>query len=143
MLARTGVVLAREGGALPRIAIPFRLFGGGPVGGGRQWMPWIHIKDEVGAVRFLLENDKASGAFNLTAPQPVTNREFSRALGRVLGRPGFVRTPGLVLRLAMGEMSTIVLDGQRAIPARLTKLGYEFEFPQVGLALADLFSSGN
>lgn len=138
-IARTGVVLAREGGALPRMALPFKLFAGGPAGSGRQWLPWIHLRDEVAALRFLVENDAASGPFNLTAPEPVTNRELSRTLGRVLGRPSFMPAPGFALRLALGEMSTLVLEGQRAVPSRLEELGFSFRFGDIEAALRDLY----
>lgn len=138
-ILRTGVVLARDGGALPRMALPFRLFAGGPVGGGGQWLPWIHLADEVGAIRFLLERSEARGPFNLTAPEPVTNRELARALGGALGRPSFLPTPGFALKLVMGEMATIVLDGQRAIPRALLDLGYRFRFARISEALTDLY----
>lgn len=136
---RTGVVLGRAGGALPRMALPFKLFGGGPVGSGDQWLPWIHLADEVGAIRFLLEHAEARGPFNLTAPEPVTNAQLGKALGRVLGRPSFLPTPGLALKLAMGEMSSLVLDGQRAVPRALLDLGYEFRFAGIEEALTDIF----
>jgi uncharacterized protein (TIGR01777 family) len=139
-LLRTGVVLSCEGGALPRMALPFRLFLGGRLGDGRQWLPWIHIGDEVGAIRFLLETEQARGAFNLTAPEPVTNGKFTRHLANVLGRPVMLPAPAFALRLALGEMATILLDGQRAVPKRLQELGYEFRFESVPEALADLFS---
>lgn len=138
-ILRTGVVLARDGGALPRMALPFKLFGGGPVGSGDQWLPWIHLADEVEAIRLLLESSQAAGPFNLTAPEPVTNRELAKALGRALGRPSFVPTPGFVLKLALGEMSTIVLDGQRAVPRALLDLGYAFRFERIADALADIY----
>ncbi len=135
---RTGIVLSTTGGALPRMLLPFRLFAGGPVGSGEQWFPWIHIEDEVGAIRFLLERESASGPFNLTAPNPLTNRDFSRVLGRVLRRPSLLPTPAFALRLLFGEMSTLLLDGQRAIPSRLLEEGYGFRFPKAEEALRDL-----
>lgn len=135
---RTGLVLARDGGALPRMALPFRLLGGGPVGDGRQWMPWIHLADQVGAIRFLLAREDASGPFNLTAPRPLTNRDFSRALGKALRRPSLLPAPGFALRLALGEMAVLLLKGQRAVPQRLLELGYSFRFPEAGAALTDL-----
>jgi uncharacterized protein len=135
---RTGVVLSLEGGALPRMLLPFRLFGGGPLGSGRQWLPWIHIADEVGAISFLIRNEAASGPFNLSAPTPITNVDFSRLLGQQLGRPALVRTPSAGLRLAFGEMSTVILDGQRAVPKRLLELGFGFRFPDARSALQDL-----
>lgn len=138
-IARTGVVLARDGGALPRMVLPFKLFAGGPAGSGRQWLPWIHLRDEVAALRFLVENDAASGPFNLTAPEPVTNRQLSKALGRVLGRPSFMPAPGFALRLALGEMSALVLEGQRALPSRLEELDFSFQFSDIEAALQDLY----
>jgi uncharacterized protein (TIGR01777 family) len=135
---RTGVVLSAAGGALPRMALPFRLMAGGPLGGGRQWLPWIHVADEVGAIRFLLERQDARGPFNLTAPRPLTNRDFSRALGKVLKRPSFAPAPGFALRLLLGEMAEALLTGQRAVPHRLLELGYEFRHPEASGALHDL-----
>lgn len=138
-VARTGVVLTAAGGALPRMALPFKLFAGGPAGDGEQWLPWIHLDDEVSALRFLIENDVASGPFNLTAPNPVTNREFSRGLGRALGRPSFMPAPAFALRLALGEMSTLVLDGQRAVPRKLKEAGFEFKFSDAEAALRAIY----
>jgi uncharacterized protein (TIGR01777 family) len=135
---RTGVVLSAAGGALPRMALPFRLMAGGPLGGGRQWFPWIHVADEVGAIRFLLERQDARGPFNLTAPRPLTNRDFSRALGRALKRPSFAPAPAFALRLLLGEMAEALLTGQRAVPHRLLELGYEFRYPEAPGALHDL-----
>jgi uncharacterized protein (TIGR01777 family) len=135
---RTGIVLAKSGGALPKMALPFRLFAGGPLGSGRQWVPWIHLNDEVGAIRFLLDNDAARGSFNLSAPEPVQNREIGRALGEILHRPSLLPTPGFALHLALGEMAAMVLEGQRAVPGALQKLGYNFRFPDLRRALHDL-----
>jgi uncharacterized protein (TIGR01777 family) len=137
-IIRTGVVLSQDGGALPRLLLPFRFYAGGPMGGGHQYLPWIHIADEVAAIRFLLENDKATGPFNLAAPHPLTNAEFSRVLGDVLGKPARIPAPSFAMRLAFGEMSTVLLDGQRAIPRRLMDLGFDFRFPDVEVALRDL-----
>ena len=138
VIARTGVVLARDGGALPRIVMPFRMFAGGPVGSGRQVLPWIHLVDEASALVHLLEEDGAHGAFNLAAPGAVTNRELARAVGRALRRPSFVPTPGFALRLALGEMATLVLDGQRAVPEKLLESGFGFRFAELEPALEDL-----
>ncbi len=135
---RTGVVLSPGGGALARMLPPFRLFLGGPLGSGRQWFPWIHLEDEVGAIRFLLEHETRGGPYNLTAPMPVTNGEFSSTLGRVLGRPSVLRAPGFALRLALGEMAEMLLDGQRAVPHRLQEEGYKFRFGELETALRDL-----
>lgn len=138
VVIRTSVVLSAAGQALPRMLLPFKLFLGGRLGSGRQWFPWIHIADEAGAIRFLIENKAARGPFNLTAPVPLNNADFSRLLGRQLRRPALIPTPAFALRLAFGEMSTILLDGQRAIPKRLLQLGYTFRFPEAGPALKDL-----
>jgi len=137
-IIRSGVVLSRESGALPLLALPYRLFVGGPLGSGDQWLPWIHMEDEVRAIRFLIELETAVGPFNLSAPRPVTNAEFGRTLARVLGRPAFFRVPAFAVRLVLGEMSTVVLDGQRAIPRRLLDLGFRFHFPGAESALHDL-----
>jgi len=137
-VARTGIVLAREGGALPVMSLPFKMMIGGPIGDGRQWFPWIHIEDEVGALRFLLERDEARGPFNLTAPHPVTNRELTKTLARTLGRPGLLPAPGFALRIALGEMADSLLQGQRAVPSRLSELGYVFRWPELEPALRNL-----
>jgi len=138
IIIRTGVVLSNKGGALPQMLLPFRLFAGGPLGNGKQWLPWIHIADEVGAIRFLIENRQASGAFNLCAPNPLTNAEFGRVVGRVMGRPAFMPTPAFALRLVFGEMATVLLDGQRQAPKRLIELGFAFRFPSAEAALRDI-----
>ena len=120
------------------MALPFKLMAGGPLGSGRQWLPWIHLADEVGAIRFLLEREDARGPFNLAAPNPVTNRQLARALGRVLRRPGFVPAPGFALHAVLGEMADMLLEGQRVVPRRLLELGYAFRFPELEPALRDL-----
>jgi uncharacterized protein (TIGR01777 family) len=139
VIIRTGVVLSTAGGALPRMLMPFRFFATSRLGNGRQWFPWIHIADEVGAIRFLMENDSASGTFNLAAPNPLTNAEFSCLVGQCLRRPILIPIPAFALRLLFGEMATAVLDGQRAIPKRLLQLGFNFQFPEAGHALKELF----
>jgi uncharacterized protein (TIGR01777 family) len=138
VLLRTGVVLARGGGALAKMLTPFRLGLGGPLGGGRQWFPWIHLADVVGAVRFLLERPDLAGAFNLVAPEPVRQGELARALGRALRRPAIVPVPGALLGLAVGEMAQVLLASQRVIPARLVAQGYRFAWPDLDGAIADL-----
>jgi uncharacterized protein (TIGR01777 family) len=138
---RTGVVLAPAGGALGRMLPFFRAGVGGPVAGGRQYVPWVHLDDVVGALLFCLDNAAVSGPVNLTAPTPVTNTEFSRALGRALGRPAVLPVPALALRLLYGEMSSIVTTGQRLVPARLEELGYEFRYADVEAALRDVVRS--
>lgn len=137
-IIRTGVVLSAQGGALPRMLLPFRLFVGGPLGNGRQWLPWIHIADEVAAIRFLIEMAEAAGVFNLTAPNPLTNAGFGQVVGRVMGRPSFMPTPAFAMRAVFGEMATLLLDGQRAVPKRLLELGFQFRFPHAEAALQDL-----
>ncbi len=138
VLIRTGVVLSAQGGALPRMLMPFKFFIGGRLGSGRQWFPWIHLADQVAAIRFLMHNSQARGAFNLSAPNPLTNAWFSQAIGKVIDRPAFVPTPAFALKLIFGEMSTVLLDGQRAIPRRLIEMGFRFQFPDAESALRDL-----
>jgi uncharacterized protein (TIGR01777 family) len=141
VIARTGLVLTLNGGALPRLTLPFKLYGGGYFGSGKQWWPWIHMADVVNATRFLIENESASGPVNLTAPNPVTNRTFGRALGRAMGKPSLLPIPGFVMRKLLGEVSITVLEGQRAVPRKLQQLGYTFQFPKVDEALLDLVNS--
>ena len=132
---RTGVVLSPEGGALETMLPPFRLGVGGPVAGGRQYVPWVHLDDVAGAVRFCLVSEAARGPVNVTAPEPVTNRDFSRTLGRVLRRPAVAPVPGLALKLLYGEMAMVVTTGARAVPRRLEELDYEFRRPELEEAL--------
>lgn len=135
---RTGVVLSPEEGALKQLLLPFKLYAGGPMGSGRQGFSWIHPADEVAAIRFLIENERASGPFNLCAPTPLSNAEFARALGKVLRRPAWLPVPGFALKLALGEVASMVLDGQRALPQRLLDLGFRFRFSDAESALRDL-----
>jgi uncharacterized protein (TIGR01777 family) len=137
-IVRSGVVLSSTAGALRPMLFQFRLFAGGPIGGGKQWFCWIHPQDEAAGIRFLIENEAASGPFNLTAPNPVTNAQFARALGRVMGRPALVPVPGFAMRLAFGEVADLLLTGQRAVPRRLLDLGFQFRFPVAEAALHDL-----
>lgn len=132
---RTGVVLSGDGGALERMLPPFRLGVGGPVAGGDQYVPWIAAEDVVGGLLFCLEVEAVEGPVNLTAPEPVTNRELSRALGRVLRRPAVVPVPSLAVKLLYGEMGSVVTTGQRAVPERLQSLGYRFRRPDLEDAL--------
>jgi uncharacterized protein (TIGR01777 family) len=138
IVIRSGIVFSRDGGALPRLLLPFRLFVGGPMGHGRQWYSWIHYLDHVRALRFLIENDTAAGAFNLTAPNPVTNGELAKKIGRIMHRPSFIPVPGFAMKLAFGEVADVVLKGQRVIPQRLTDLDFNFLFPDIESALNDL-----
>lgn len=136
---RTGVVLSLDGGALPKMALPFKLFAGGPIGSGKQWLPWVHLNDTVAAIQYLMETKAASGPYNLTAPNPLTNAQFGHVLGKVLGRPAFMPTPALAMKLIFGEMSTVLLDGQRAVPEKLQALDYKFQYPDAESALRDLY----
>ena len=138
VLLRTGLVLSAEGGFLSRLRLPFKLGLGGPIGDGRQWMPWIHIEDEIALIDFLLQRDDASGPYNACAPEPVRNREFARRLGRTLHRPAFMPLPALVLKAGLGELSTLLLGGQRARPVRALAAGFTFRFNDVQSALDDL-----
>lgn len=140
VLLRTGLVLAADGGLLKRLLPPFKLGLGGPLGSGRQWMPWIHLADQIALIDFLLQQEGARGPYNACAPAPVRNREFSQALGRVLHRPAFLPAPAFVLRLGLGELSGLLLGGQRALPMRLSAAGFSFRFTQLDVALADLLS---
>jgi len=140
-LARFGVVLDREGGALAKMLTPFRLGVGGKIGSGRQWMAWIHLRDVAAALLFLLDDDEARGAYNFVAPEPVRNASFTDALGDALGRPTLLPVPKLGIKLALGEMGeALLLDGQRAVPKRLLDAGFAFAFPELASALADLVS---
>ena len=132
---RTGVVLAQGGGALAKMLPPFRMGVGGPVAGGAQYVPWVHVDDVAGAMLFALDTPAASGPINVAAPEPVTNRELSRALGRVLRRPAFMPVPGFALRVLYGEMATIVTTGVRMMPKRLRELGYGWRQPDLEGAL--------
>ncbi len=134
-LMRTGVVLSKGGGALERMLTPFKLGVGGPVAGGRQYMPWIHVDDVVGLYVQALDDDRYSGPFNVVAPNAVTNKEFSKALGKALKRPAVAPVPKLALKVLFGEMSQIVVTGVNMVPRRATENGYAFKHPQVLEAL--------
>jgi uncharacterized protein (TIGR01777 family) len=139
VLLRTGIVLERSGGALPKMILPFKLFVGGPLGSGRQYFSWIHRLDWVEMVRWIVQTHEATGAINATAPAPVTNRELSRALGHSLHRPSLLPVPGFALRLAVGELADSLLTGQRVIPARARALGYHFRYPDIDQAFRGVF----
>jgi hypothetical protein len=138
---RTGLVLDREGGALPRMLLPFRLGAGGALGSGRQYWPWIHLEDWVRLVCWSLVTPEASGPLNLTAPEPVTNAEFASSLGRAMRRPALLPAPSFALRAILGEMAdALLLSGQRAVPARAQRLGFTFRHSNVDRALAAIFA---
>ena len=134
---RTGIVLGK-GGALAKMVPPFKLFMGGPLGSGKQWMPWIHLEDEIGLIQFLMENSHARGAVNACAPNPVTMKEFCRTLGNVVHRPCWAPVPAIALRLLLGEMAEMLLTGQKAVPAAAERLGYRFRHPELREALETL-----
>jgi len=138
VIRTAGVVMSTQGGALPFMLLPFKLFVGGPLGSGKQWFSWVHIQDQVRAIRFLMDHSNASGAFNVCAPNPLTNADLSRVIGQVMRRPSFMPTPAFAMRLLLGEKATLVLDGQRQMPKRLQQMGFQFRFTDVELALRDL-----
>jgi uncharacterized protein (TIGR01777 family) len=141
VLLRTGIVLGREGGALPQMALPFRMFAGGPVGSGRQYLSWIHRDDWVGLVAWAMQHARVAGPLNLTAPAPVRNREFATTLGRVMHRPAFMPAPAFALKLALGELAeTALLAGQRVLPAVATSEGFQFRYPRLEDALRNLYA---
>jgi len=136
---RFGIILSTRGGALAKMLTPFRLGLGGRLGTGRQWMPWVHVADAVGAIRLALAHDDLSGPVNVVAPAPVRNADFARALGRALGRPAVLPAPAVALRVVMGEMAeALLLSGQNVTPARLMRAGYLFRHPDLDGALRDL-----
>lgn len=137
-LLRTGLVVAPKGGFLQRLLLPFKLGLGGPIGSGQQYMPWVHRDDMLGIIQFLLTHDQCKGPYNATAPHPVTNREFAKTLGEALNRPAFLPLPGFVLKAALGEMAGLLLTGQNAVPEKLQKAGYVFQFSTLDAALADV-----
>lgn len=137
-ILRIGVVLDKDGGALAQLLTPFKLGVGGRAGSGKQWMPWIHHADVVGLFLFALDTSAAQGPINATAPNPVTNSEFTRALGQALHRPTVMPIPGFALKVRFGEVASVVLEGQRVVPKRALELGYAFLFPTIDAALADI-----
>jgi uncharacterized protein (TIGR01777 family) len=139
VLLRTGLVLERTGGVLAKMMTPFRFFAGGRLGSGCQYMSWIHRLDWVEMVRWLVETPAASGPFNATAPHPVTNVEFAKALGRALHRPALMRTPSFALKLLLGEMAESLVTGQRVVPARPLSLGFHFRYPEIDIAMRGIF----
>lgn len=137
--SRFGIILGENEGALPRIALPYKLFAGGTVGSGEQWMSWVHIKDIARAVHFIAVTEDISGPVNVTAPSPVTMKEFGKTLGAVLGRPHWIPVPSLALKVAMGEMSALVLEGQKVLPSVLSEHGFHFKYPELKSALIDIY----
>ncbi len=137
-LIRTGIVLEQGGGALAKILPPFKMFIGGPLGSGDQWFPWVDREDEAGAILFALKTEAITGPVNVAAPDPVTMKEFCRALGRAMHRPSWAPVPAIVLRTLLGEMADLLLEGQKVIPEKLLKFGFNFRFPKLQPALEDI-----
>jgi uncharacterized protein (TIGR01777 family) len=141
VIIRTGVVLGRDGGAFEKLVKPFRFFLGGHLGSGRQWFSWIHLNDEIAAIKFLMENESRKGAFNLTAPEPVTMKQFCKILGKVLHRPALMKVPAFAARLAFGQMAEeMLLSGQKVLPKRLLNTDFNFKYTNVKQALIDITS---
>ncbi|MBC3957729.1 MULTISPECIES: TIGR01777 family oxidoreductase [Pseudomonas] len=138
VVIRTGLVLSDRGGFLQKLLPPFKFGMGGPIGNGRQWMPWIHVQDQIAAIDFLLTLDDARGPYNLCAPTPVRNRDFAKTLAGILHRPAFMPMPALALKVLLGELSVLLLGGQRARPERLQQAGFTFRFTDLKTALQDL-----
>ena len=141
VVIRTSVVLEKNEGILPLMSLPVKLFAGGPLGDGKFAVPWVHIKDWVGAVRFLIDNKDSSGAYNLIAPALTSNADFMHSLARTLHRPYWFPTPAFLLRTLLGEMSVLIVEGRFAQPKRLTQSGYRFQFESLDEALSDLFKN--
>jgi uncharacterized protein len=141
VLLRTGIVLSTEEGALPQLMLPFKLFAGGPVLPGTQWFSWIHIDDEVGLIVFALDDERVRGPLNATAPEPLTNRDFTATLGRTMKRPSWLPVPGFGLSAAFGELGSSLTEGQRVIPAKALELGYQFKYPTAQAALQQLIGA--
>lgn len=137
-LIRTGVVLSKEGGALAQMKLPFKLGIGGPLGNGKQYMPWIHLQDAIDGILWLLDKPQLHGPFNLVAPYAVRNEQFAAALGHAMHRPAFMRTPAAAIKLMMGESAVLVLGGQHVIPQRLEAAGFAFRWYDLEKALQDV-----
>lgn len=140
VFARFGVILDKKGGALPRIALPYRMFAGGTVGSGNQWLSWIHIDDVVRGLRHLIETSEISGPVNFCVPEAVTMKTFGKTIGSVLNRPHWIPAPSLALRLLLGEMSMLVLEGQKVVPTKLVDSGFTFTYPTLREALHNIYS---
>jgi uncharacterized protein len=141
-ITRSGVVFSTKGGILPMLALPFKMFVGGKIGSGEQQMSWLHIDDEVAAIKFLINDPDASGVYNLSAPNPLSNAQMAKAMGRALNRPSAFPTPGFPFKLAFGELGEVlILKGQRVLPKRLQGDGFQFHYPEAEGALRDLFQN--
>jgi uncharacterized protein (TIGR01777 family) len=138
IIRTAGVVLTTQGGSLPFMMLPFKFFVGGPIGNGQQWFSWIHILDEVNAIKFLIDSVSAHGPYNLSAPELLSNRDFSKTLGKILRRPSAIPLPEFALKILFGEKSNILFSSQRQTPSRLLKSGYKFLYPNLSQALTDV-----
>ncbi|NJP07919.1 MAG: TIGR01777 family protein [Chloroflexaceae bacterium] len=138
VLLRTGIVLDHDDGALPKMMLPFQLLSGGPILPGNQWLSWIHIADEIGLIALALDDERVTGPLNATAPEPQTNRDFMATLGRVMGRPSWLPTPGFGLHLLLGEVADLLVQGQRVLPRKAQSYDYQFRYPTAEAALRDL-----
>ena len=139
VLCRFGVILDKNGGALPRMVLPYKFFAGGSIGSGKQWLSWIHIQDVVSGIVFAIENESLVGPVNFSAPVPVTMEQFGKILAGVIRKPHWMPVPSFMLKIMLGEMSILVLEGQRALPEKLLKTGFEFRYPQLEDALNNIF----
>ncbi|MHC0039104.1 TIGR01777 family oxidoreductase [Pseudoneobacillus sp. C159] len=140
-LCRFGIVLAKNGGALPKMSLPYRMLIGGKLGKGNQWVSWIHLEDVVRAIDFIIKNERLHGPINFISPNPVTMNEFGKTLGAVLKSPHWLPLPGFVMKLALGEMSILMLEGQKVIPKKLLQYQFEFRYPNLELALKNIFQN--
>jgi len=138
VVTRGGIALTTQGGAFTRLMFPFKFFVGGPLGSGKQYISWLHMADQVAATRFLIDNSDARGIYNLSSPNPMTNKEFAQTIGTVMGRPAIIPVPEFAFRTMFGEVSTVVVDGQRVIPKRLQELGYQFKYPELEPAIRNI-----
>ncbi|WML43058.1 TIGR01777 family oxidoreductase [Neobacillus sp. PS3-40] len=141
VLCRFGVILDKNKGALPRMTLPYKAFVGGTVGNGRQWISWIHIKDVVRGILYAIDHDQIQGPVNFTAPNPISMKEFGLTLASVLHQPHWLPVPNFALQLLLGEMSTIVLEGQKVLPEKLLQSGFHFQYPELNKALSNIFSN--
>lgn len=139
VFCRFGIILEKNDGALPRMALPYKLFAGGPVGTGDQWVSWIHLDDAVNGILHCIEHEQLEGPVNFTSPNPLTMKEFGKTLGDVLNRPHWLPAPGFALKIALGEMSTLVLEGQKVLPEKLQASGYDFLYPDLRSALRNIY----
>ena len=135
---RFGVVLGKNGGAMEKMVSAFRFYVGGPMGGGMQWFPWIHLEDLISAIIFVLEDKDVNGPFNLCSPQPVRNNDLAKTMGRILNRPSFMPAPAFMMKLALGEFAGTLLDSQRAIPEKLLSCGFKFQYADIGDAIKNI-----